>query len=226
MALKVEEQLDRWAVTPQTLQSVMALVNQTNLLQMQQLPNESKIKAMIFFSPAFSSNTSAEISEGKDPSGGLRSFTYRLLSSCFLHLHGRPDKRLEARANMEFLWIYCRWRNVNFSYEFFSAVGLSHVRLKDKENLISGTKLSYLNLKLTLLDSNKKSLKWKLKIQVSKLHVWWYNRQLITCSGLLDGILIHNRLQFFFSLSEKACSWPEMFKGTFRASRGTVHERT
>lgn len=48
----------------------------------------------------------------------------------------------------------------------------------------------------TLWDSRKekkKTLKWKLKIRVSKLHVCWYKREAITCSGLLHCILIHYR---------------------------------
>lgn len=80
----------------------------------------------------------AEVSEGKDLSGGLGLFTRTLLSSCFLSLLGGQDKRLKVRVNVEFLWLYYCWIYLNSYCKFYSAVGLSTVSLKDKENLISG----------------------------------------------------------------------------------------
>lgn len=111
-----------------------------------QLPlNEKEIKATIFTEGlhrpiSFWSDMTAEVSEGKDLSGGLGSFMRTLLSLRFLSVLGKQDKMLKVRMIVEFLGVYYCWQYLNFSYKFYSAVGLSTVSLKDKENLISGKK--------------------------------------------------------------------------------------
>lgn len=70
--------------------------------------NEKEIKAVILPMDSIdlfssSSDMTAEVSEGKDLSGGPGSFLHTLLSSCFLSLVGRRDKRLIARVKVEFL---------------------------------------------------------------------------------------------------------------------------
>lgn len=89
-------------------------------------------------------NTGA--AEGQELSGGQRSSNvYTPLFMFYLLAWQERSGAQNENEQDVFLWVYYCWHYLNFPYEFLFSYSVDTVRLKDIENLISGTKLLYLN---------------------------------------------------------------------------------